>query len=328
MTDVDPRAIRAAADVLEYGGIVAIPTETVYGLGANANDEKAVKKIFAAKGRPENRPLSVLITGEEALSAWAKNIPQSAYALARHFWPGPLTMILPKADHVGDWITGGQATIGLRAPSHPWALALLKAFAGKQHRGIAAPSANTFGKVSPTCAKHVMDDLGQKPRGKVDLILDGGDSHVGLESTIIDLTQTPPVILRQGAIARVTLEDVLGMPLTECLPANAVTSGSSKNHYAPKTKVLLVDTDEEAYALATQKRIAVMAMSDVPTGSPKKLLKWVACENDPGAYARSLYARLHDLDALGAENLVIVLPPEGHDWSAIRDRLMRAAGTL
>ncbi|MBR4940135.1 MAG: threonylcarbamoyl-AMP synthase, partial [Burkholderiaceae bacterium] len=164
MNEVDPRAIRAASDVLEYSGLVAIPTETVYGLGANADDETAVKKIFEAKGRPQNRPLSVLISGEEAIGAWAKNVPQTAYTLARRFWPGPLTMILHKGDRAGDWITGGQTTIGLRAPGHPWALALLKAFAGKTHRGIAAPSANTFGKISPTSAKYVMDDLGQKPR--------------------------------------------------------------------------------------------------------------------------------------------------------------------
>ena len=161
-----------------------MPTETVYGLAANAEDEKAVKKIFEAKNRPTTHPLIVHITGEEALDHWACDIPQSAYVLARKFWPGPLTMILKKSDAVGDWITGGQDSVGLRCPSHPWAVALIKAFAGKHHRGLAAPSANTFGRISPTCAQHVRDDLGEKPKGKVDFILDGGQCEVGVESTM------------------------------------------------------------------------------------------------------------------------------------------------
>lgn len=325
MTEVDPRAIRAASDVLEYSGLVAIPTETVYGLGANADDENAVKKIFLAKGRPQNRPLSVLITGEEALTTWAKNVPQTAYTLARRFWPGPLTMILPKADRVGDWITGGQATIGLRAPGHPWALALLKTFAGKKHRGIAAPSANTFGKISPTSAKHVMDDLGQKPRGKVDLILDGGDCDVGIESTIIDLTVTPPVILRQGAISKAQLEAALEMELTIGQAPAAVTSGSGKNHYAPKTSVTVVDSIE-AIAAIKDKKIAVMAFSSPEPNLPKNIVKWIEAQQEPDQYARTLYAHIHEMDSLKADRLVIVLPPESEPWTVIRDRLMRMAG--
>ena len=325
MTEVDPRAIRAASDVLEYSGLVAIPTETVYGLGANADDEKAVKKIFEAKGRPQNRPLSVLITGEEALSTWAKNVPQTAYTLARRFWPGPLTMILPKADQVGDWITGGQSTIGLRAPGHPWALALLKAFAGKKHRGIAAPSANTFGKISPTSAKHVMDDLGQKPRGKVDLILDGGDCHVGIESTIVDLTVTPPSILRQGAISKTELEAALGIELTMGQAPAAVTAGANKNHYAPKTAVTVIGSVEEIASIKA-KKMAVMAPNAPLAPLPKNIVKWIETENDPSQYARTLYARIHEMDGLKADRLVIVLPPQGDAWTVIRDRLMRMAG--
>lgn len=324
--EVDSRAIRAASDVLEYSGIVAIPTETVYGLGANADDEIAVKKIFAAKGRPQNRPLSVLITGEEALDAWASNIPQSAYTLARHFWPGPLTLILPKGNRVGSWITGGQDTIGLRSPAHPWALALLRQFAGKHHRGIAAPSANTFGQISPTSAQHVIDDLGQKPRGKVDLILDGGDCPVGLESTIIDLTQTPPVILRQGAISKARLEAVLGTSVSERVPENALSSGSSKQHYAPKTAVTLVETVEDALTWSTKKRIAVMAQTPCPIPTTQKIAAWTVCEENPNDYARHLYARLHDLDALSTDMIVIVRPTMNDEWTAVADRLRRVAG--
>ena len=325
MTEVDPRAIRAASDVLEYSGLVAIPPETVYGLGANADDEMAVKKIFEAKGRPQNRPLSVLISGEEALDAWAKDVPQAAYTLARRFWPGPLTMILQKGDRGGDWITGGQTTIGLRAPGHPWALALLKAFAGKKHRGIAAPSANTFGKISPTSAKHVMDDLGQKPRGKVDLILDGGESNVGIESTIIDLTVEPPAILRQGAISQADLESVLGVKLSKTALPATVTAGSNKNQYAPQTPVTVID-NIDALATIKAKRMAVMAFCAPVAPLPQAIVKWVECENDASAYARTLYARLHDMDTLQADRIVIVLPPQGEAWSVIRDRLLRMAG--
>ena len=325
MNEVDPRAIRAASDVLEYSGLVAIPTETVYGLGANADDEKAVKKIFEAKGRPQNRPLSVLITGEEAISAWAKSVPQGAYTLARRFWPGPLTMILHKGDRAGDWITGGQTTIGLRAPGHPWALALLKAFAGKTHRGIAAPSANTFGKISPTSAKHVMDDLGQKPRGKVDLILDGGDCNVGIESTIIDLTVEPPAILRQGAISQSELEDALGISITKTALPASVAAGSNKNQYAPKTPVTVIESTTALDSI-NAKRMVVMACSAPISPLPKSITLWVECENDPSTYARTLYARLHDMDSFKADRIVIVLPPEGEAWSVIRDRLLRMAG--
>ena len=325
MNEVDPRAIRAASDVLEYSGLVAIPTETVYGLGANADDETAVKKIFEAKGRPQNRPLSVLISGEEAIGAWAKNVPQTAYTLARRFWPGPLTMILHKGDRAGDWITGGQTTIGLRAPGHPWALALLKAFAGKTHRGIAAPSANTFGKISPTSAKHVMDDLGQKPRGKVDLILDGGDCNVGIESTIIDLTVEPPAIVRQGAISQSELEEALGISITKTALPAAVAAGSNKNQYAPKTPVTVIANMTELDTI-NAKRMVVMACNAPITPLPKSIVQWIECENEPSAYARTLYARLHDLDGLKADRIVIVLPPEGEAWSVIRDRLLRMAG--
>ena len=242
MVPVDERAIRAAVDVLECSGLVAMPTETVYGLAGNADDEKAVKKIFEAKNRPTTHPLIVHITGEEALDHWAKDIPQSAYVLARRFWPGPLTMILKKADRVGDWVTGGQDSVGLRCPSHPWAVALIKAFAGKHHRGIAAPSANTFGRISPTCAQHVRDDLGEKPKGKVDLILDGGDCDVGVESTIINLSGERPEILRHGAITRHMLEEALACSIPDGGKNSPRASGTLKmfSNGLPLTKMPLL----------------------------------------------------------------------------------------
>lgn len=322
---VDERAIRAAVDVLECSGLVAMPTETVYGLAGNADDEKAVKKIFEAKKRPTTHPLIVHITGEEALDHWAVNIPQSAYVLARLFWPGPLTMILEKADHVGDWITGGQNTVGLRCPSHPWAKALIKAFAGKHHRGIAAPSANTFGRISPTCAQHVRDDLGEKPKGKVDLILDGGDCNVGVESTIINLTGEHPEILRHGAITRHMLEEALGCPVPDGGKDSPRVSGSLKSHYAPVTKVVLVDDLVGALPQFQDKKLAVMAPAQKLQKTPANVIKWFAAEADPAQYMHALYARLHELDAAKADLIVIERPAQGDRWDAVQDRLTRAA---
>lgn len=324
-TPVDERAIRAAVDVLECSGLVAMPTETVYGLAANASDPKAVAKIFAAKNRPTNHPLIVHITGEEALDHWAVDIPQAAYVLARQFWPGPLTMILKKADHVGQWVTGDQDSVGLRAPSHPWARALIKAFAGKHHRGIAAPSANTFGRISPTTAKHVRDDLGEKPKGKVDLILDGGDCEVGVESTIINLSGSQPEILRHGAITRSMLEQALGCAVPDGGTHSPRASGTLKSHYAPKTKVILVDDIREALPTFSHQKVAAMAPKDHLSATPSNVVKWFAAPELSEDYARVLYARLHELDAASADIILIENPAQGGLWEAVHDRLNRAA---
>ena len=325
MVPVDERAIRAAVDVLECSGLVAMPTETVYGLAGNADDEKAVKKIFETKNRPTTHPLIVHITGEEALDHWAKDIPQSAYILARRFWPGPLTMILKKADHVGDWVTGGQDSVGLRCPSHPWAVALIKAFAGKHNRGIAAPSANTFGRISPTCAQHVRDDLGEKPKGKVDLILDGGDCEVGVESTIINLSGERPEILRHGAITRHMLEEALGCSIPDGGKNSPRASGTLKSHYAPVTKVILVDDIAQGLKEYAGHKIAVMAPADKLSVTPSNVVKWFAADHDAAAYMHSLYSRLHELDKAGAEFILIERPATGDRWDAVQDRLTRAA---
>ena len=325
MFEVDERAIRAAVDVLECSGLVAMPTETVYGLAANAEDEKAVKKIFEAKNRPTTHPLIVHITGEEALDHWAKNIPQNAYVLARRFWPGPLTIILKKADHVGDWLTGNQDSVGVRCPRRFCNGGLIKAFAGKHHRGLAAPSANTFGRISPTCAQHVMDDLGQKPKGKVDLILDGGECDVGVESTIVNLSGEKLEILRHGAITRSMLEDALGCAVPDGGQDSPRVSGSLKSHYAPSTKVVLVDNVPEALATYGDKKLAVMADSTTIEATPANVLKWFDTPNSPQQYMHCLYARLHELDKAGAELIIVEMPQQGDAWEAVRDRLTRAA---
>lgn len=325
MLPVDERAIRAAVDVLECSGLVAMPTETVYGLAANAEDEKAVKKIFEAKNRPTTHPLIVHITGEEALDHWACDIPQSAYVLARKFWPGPLTMILKKSDAVGDWITGGQDSVGLRCPSHPWAVALIKAFAGKHHRGLAAPSANTFGRISPTCAQHVRDDLGEKPKGKVDFILDGGQCEVGVESTIINLSGEHPEILRHGAVTRGMLEEALGCAVPDGGKDSPRVSGSLKSHYAPKTKVVLSDNIAAELEKLKDKKVAVMASGQALEQTPAHVVKWFIAPSDASEYMHVLYTRLHELDQTGADFILIETPPTGDTWNAVQDRLNRAA---
>ena len=325
MLPVDERAIRAAVDVLECSGLVAMPTETVYGLAANAEDEKAVKKIFEAKNRPTTHPLIVHITGEEALDHWACDIPQSAYVLARKFWPGPLTMILKKSDAVGDWITGGQDSVGLRCPSHPWAVALIKAFAGKHHRGLAAPSANTFGRISPTCAQHVRDDLGEKPKGKVDFILDGGQCEVGVESTIINLSGEHPEILRHGAVTRGMLEEALGCAVPDGGKDSPRVSGSLKSHYAPKTKVVLSDNIAAELERLKDKKVAVMASGQALEQTPAHVVKWFIAPSDASEYMHVLYTRLHELDQTGADLILIETPPTGDAWNAVQDRLNRAA---
>ena len=234
-------------------------------------------------------------------------------------------MILKKADHVGNWVTGDQDSVGLRAPSHPWARALITAFAGKHHRGIAAPSANTFGRISPTTAQHVRDDLGEKPRGKVDLILDGGECDVGVESTIINLSGNQPEILRHGAITRSMLEEVLGCAVPDGSKDSPRASGTLKSHYAPKTKVILVDDIQVAFETYADKKLAVMAPQNQLSVTPKNVMKWFAAPAEAADYARVLYARLHELDAVGADFILIENPAQGGLWDAVHDRLGRAA---
>ena len=243
---VDPAAIARAVDVLRRGGLVAMPTETVYGLAADAGSESAVRAIFAAKGRPADHPVIVHIPDAASMHRWAVEVPAAARALAAAFWPGPLTLVLKRGPAASDLITGGQDTVGLRCPAHPWALALLKAFGG----GVAAPSANRFGRISPTTAQHVVDDLGLKPDGAVDMVLDGGACPVGIESTIVDLSGPSPRLLRPGAVTRGELEAVLGAPLGGSEAGAPRVSGGLEKHYAPRTPLEVVPVGEIAQRVA------------------------------------------------------------------------------
>lgn len=298
MTEVTDRVERAL-EVLRAGGLVAIPTETVYGLAADASNEAAVRRIFAAKGRPADHPLIVHVASADELGDWASEVSPTARLLADTCWPGPLTLLVPRAAHVLDVVTGGRSTVGVRVPAHPLALELLRRFGG----GIAAPSANRFGKVSPTSAGHVVDDLGDA----VDLVLDGGPCPIGVESTIVDCTVEPPQVLRPGGIPTEQIAELLGGVAGASGPSRA--SGMLESHYAPEARVLLVDTAEAARELAAAHPGAMV----------------IDHTDDLAAYARGLYAELRAADRSGAVVVVAVLPPAEGLGHAIRDRLHKAA---
>lgn len=326
---IDTAAVERAARILSEGGLVAIPTETVYGLAADADNRDAVLKTFAVKGRPTNHPLIVHIAGPEALSAWACVVPEEARLLAKAFWPGPLTMVLPKSERCGGFVTGGQASVALRCPSHPWIQALLKRFAGSSFKGLTAPSANTFGKISPTCAAHVAEDLGVKPEGSLDMILDGGRCEVGVESTIINLSGERPEILRHGAVTRAMLEAVLGRPVPDAGSDAPRASGRLKSHYAPGTPVTLFSAKDIAALAAGNDKVAVMATSDVLDACKKafgnRIVLELVMSREEADWQHSLYENLHRLDKSGAARLLIEQPPQTPEWAAVNDRLGRAA---
>jgi L-threonylcarbamoyladenylate synthase len=319
---VDADAIARAVDVLRRGGLVAMPTETVYGLAADAGNEAAVRAIFAAKGRPADHPVIVHIPDAAAMHHWAAEVPAAADALAAAFWPGPLTLVLKRAQAVSDLITGGQDTVGLRCPAHPWARALLQAFGG----GLAAPSANRFGQISPTSARHVVDDLGLKPDGAVDLVLDGGSCPVGIESTILDLSGPTPRLLRPGAVTREQLEAVLGVPIGGSEAGAPRVSGALDKHYAPRTPLDLVPPGEVAgrVAAAAPQAVAVLAPDWAVRAAPNLRLHLLAADR-PSDYARTLYENLRQLDASGAARIIVSQPPAEPEWEAVRDRLKRAS---
>ena len=315
--------VEQAVAILQRGGLVAFPTETVYGLGADAENPDAVARIFAAKGRPANHPVIVHIGHANLLEHWATDIPPSAWLLAKHFWPGPLTLILKRNVHVLDAVTGGQDTVGLRMPDHPVALALLTAFGG----GVAAPSANRFGRISPTTALHVRDELGEA----VDCLLDGGSCRVGIESTILDLSGAHPQLLRPGAISAAAIEKVLGRDMAEVSRVVASRAaprvpGALLSHYAPQTPLVLVaahDLQAEVKRhLEKGERVAVLARA---TATPLANCVWQLMPTEPSDYAHELYARLRALDALHVDRLIIEALPAEIMWQAVRDRLARAA---
>lgn len=298
---------RAAASILG-GGLVAIPTETVYGLGADATDPTAVARIFAVKGRPTGHPLIVHVAGPEALDDWAVAVPPVARDLAATCWPGPLTMLLRRSPRVPDAVTGGRDTVGLRVPAHPMALDLL----ARTGRGIAAPSANRFGHVSPTTARHVLADIGALLDPARDVILDGGASPVGVESTIVDCSVSPPQVLRPGGIPLADLETIIGSSLAPASgPSRA--AGMLDSHYAPRAAVELVDTVDEA-----RRRVGELERA----GEPAYV---VGAGRDLVAYARTLYADLRAADEVGVRYVVAVMPPAVGLGHAIRDRLTKAA---
>ena len=310
--------IEKAAGILRAGGLVAFPTETVYGLGADASNPAAVKKIFAAKGRPADHPVIVHIADMSELKHWAAEVPRAAWLLAEKFWPGPLTMVLKRSPHVNDLISGGQNSIGLRVPGHPVAQQLLKAFGG----GIAAPSANKFGRLSPTTAEHVREELGNA----VEMVLDGGPCDVGIESTIVDLTRDPPAILRPGRVSAQQIADALLVPLGESAADRPRVPGSLASHYAPRAPLKLVQPDEiENYVRrqVVQPPVAVLARRGRPRDS--KVALWQVAPESPEEYARLLYATLRRLDDAGCRLIVVEAPPLLPEWAAVRDRLDRAA---
>jgi L-threonylcarbamoyladenylate synthase len=316
---VSDREIENAVAVLRAGGLVAFPTETVYGLGADASNPEAVRKIFAAKGRPHDHPLIVHVADAVQLANWARDIPPQAGKLARKFWPGPLTLILRRAPKVSDLVTGGQDTVALRVPSHPVAQALLRAFGG----GIAAPSANRFGRVSATTAAHVRSEFGDT----VDCVLDGGAADVGIESTIVDLSGERPTLLRPGWITAQQLQEALGQPLAAPGAQSPRAPGTLAKHYAPQTPLMMMEADlmlELAASLTRQgKRVAVLARTALQPLLPG--LVWIAAPVEATGYAHDLYDNLRKLDAAGCDTILVEEPPQTPDWAAIKDRLMRAA---
>jgi L-threonylcarbamoyladenylate synthase len=306
-------SIRNAALSLKNQHLVAFPTETVYGLGADATNSEAIARIYEVKGRPADHPLIVHIASLDGLSDWAEDIPEYAITLAHDFWLGPMTLVIKRSDLAQDFITGGQETVGLRVPAHPIALALLKEFAAIGGMGIAAPSANRFGAVSPTTAPAVEEELAPYLSAQ-DLILDGGPSLVGVESTIIDCTGPAPMILRLGAITSAMVEESTGLVALESNPAAIRVSGSLNSHYSPKAKVLL--------DVVAQAGDGLIAPDQIPT--PQGVVR-LSAPSSIEQYARELYQSLRKADQLGLE-IVVVLQPGGDGLAAaIRDRLQRSA---
>ena len=325
----DAASIAAAAQALHRGELVGLPTETVYGLGADAASDSAVAKIFAAKGRPAGHPLIVHVADAAGVAYFASEAPDFAQKLMQAFWPGPLTLILPRRPDVGIAAAGGQDTIGLRCPSHPVAHALLLAARALGVQGVAAPSANKFGRVSPTTAAHVQGEFGDSL-----LILDGGACDVGIESTIIDCTRGAPVLLRPGAITREQVQTACGLRLLsrDALAAPAPrASGTLESHYAPHAKVRLMDAKALQTALdllgkdidAGQARIAVYARAILRT--PAATVLYRRMPDDAAAAAQQLFAVLRQFDAQGVTLIWVETPPEAPEWEGVRDRLQRAA---
>lgn len=319
MGRVSPADLEAAVRALRAGELVAFPTETVYGLGADARNPNAVRRIFEVKGRPARHPLIVHLASIGQLTQWARHVPPEAHRLAEQFWPGPLTLVLPRGESVDDGVTGGQDTVALRVPSHPVAQRLLTAFAG----AIAAPSANRYGRLSPTRAEHVREELGNA----VKVVLDGGDCPIGLESTIVGFQDGRARLLRPGRITagqiRALVED-LRIGADQASPR---VPGSTAAHYAPSTPLAIVPAGEiEARSAALARsggRVAVLAWRAPLAVHPS--ITWVNAGGRAQQYGHDLYAHLRALDKCGCDRILVQDVPDGEPWTAIRDRLRRAA---
>jgi L-threonylcarbamoyladenylate synthase len=304
----------SAAKHLIAGDLVAFPTETVYGLGADASNSAAVARIYSVKGRPNDHPLIVHVSSMDRMGDWASEVPEYAIALAREFWPGPMTLVLKRSELAGDFVTGGQETVGVRVPDHVVALALLEAFEKAGGKGVAAPSANRFGHVSPTTAAAVLEELADY-LSKDDLVLDGGACAVGVESTIIDCTGLLPRVLRPGAISTAMIEEVTGLKAVSVDGADVIrVSGSLENHYAPAAKVLLCEVPIVGQGFIAHKNIE----------TPQGVIR-LASPGDDEEFAQILYSALRAADAQALSEVVVIQPIGMGIGVAIRDRLSRAA---
>ena len=321
----NPAAVARAVQTLAAGELLGLPTETVYGLAADALRDEAVAKIFAAKGRPADHPLIVHVASQAQVPLFASEVPAFAQRLMDAFWPGPLTLILPRLPGVATASAGGQASIGLRCPSHPVAQAVLQACAAAGMPGLSAPSANQFGRVSPTSARHVQGEFGDAL-----LILDGGECEVGIESTIVDCTRGAPVLLRPGQITRTQIEAVCGQPLQDkaaLAQAAPRASGTLESHYAPRARVRLMDgafLHQRLLALGVHAGNLGVWSQQAPDDLGAGVL-WRQQATQPTTAAHDLFAVLRDLDARGVQQIWVELPPDTPEWEGVRDRLQRAA---
>jgi L-threonylcarbamoyladenylate synthase len=311
--------IDRAVEALRDGEVVAFPTETVYGLGADAQNPDAVRKVFELKGRPATHPLIVHLDHPRLLERWALNVPPAAQALAERFWPGPLTLVLRRAPAVDLAITGGQDTVAVRVPNHPVAQQLLRAFGG----GIVAPSANRYGRVSPTRAEHVREEFGDA----VTVILDGGDCKIGLESTIVSCIDAVPRLLRPGVITLSQLRSVVPEVVEGRTASQPRVPGSDVKHYAPSTPLSIVTSSklEEVVAQLTADHEKVAVLATRPPRLANKFMTWINAGRRADVYARELYVNLRALDKSGAREILVEEVPAGEVWDAVRDRLRRAA---
>ncbi len=321
----EEKNIRRAAETLAAGELIGLPTETVYGLGARADQDKAVARVFAAKGRPADHPLIVHVLGREDAERFAEGVTEVAQRLMDAFWPGPLTVILRRASGVAAAAAGGQSTIGLRSPSHPVARALLGAARELGVDGVAAPSANRFGHVSPTTAHHVAEELGDSL-----LILDGGECELGIESSIVDCSRADPALLRPGMLSRAQIESVAGLPLRQSDASAPRAPGTLDSHYAPRARVRLFS--EKAllarWAEDLPSGLAVYARADLIGRADSLSPRLRRMPADVRETARELFAVLREFDAAGMQEIWVELPPPAPEWEAVRDRLLRAASAV